>query len=93
MKGLDLKVEELEERIAPAPLFVTPPSGASPPADFVADQGCNHGIDPHATAASNGVVACGGVHIEPPGFGGDHGNTGGDTGSGSGSDDNLSNFS
>ncbi len=59
MKEIELKIEELEERIAPAPLFVNPPSGASPSANFVADQGCDNGITPHATAASNGVVSCG----------------------------------
>jgi len=100
MKELELKVEELEERIAPATLVVSPKGlGGFILNERLADQGCDHGITPSpdpgndAQVASSGVVSCGGVHIEPPGFGGDHGNTGGDTGSGSGSDDNLSNFS
>lgn len=58
-----LRVEELETRNAPTAnlvqLIVTPPAAAVPAAAHVADQGCSHGIDAHANAASNGVVQCG----------------------------------
>ena len=54
-----LQLEELERREAPAVLVVTPPTThATPPPATVAQQGCDHGITPHATAASSGVIKC-----------------------------------
>jgi hypothetical protein len=56
-----LRVEELEQRDAPATLGVTPRSPQPPPAApitaTIADQGFSHGVDAHATAASGGTVA------------------------------------
>jgi hypothetical protein len=61
-KQIRLQIEELEPRNAPSAvnttLVVQPPSGVGPHIHPIAIQGCEHGIAPHAHAASNGVVSC-----------------------------------
>lgn len=91
MKELELKVEELEERIAPATLNVAPKGIFA----IIFNPRVNEHACPGITTADNagGAVSIddcrgGPPVIGPPVVGGGHGDTGG----GSGSDDNLQNY-
>lgn len=56
------QVEGLEEKNAPAPLTIKLPEQAAGTPAVTADlpdQACENGINAHAKAASQGVVACG----------------------------------